>query len=146
MTIETSGWSGGGAFTASVLEALKGVPGIDFVRVEDAPASRTESGYNFLSHEIYVRFAARTRAERARWWRLGRRRPGDRAPAPSIAALSAALAATSVGAADYADEGMLQYLRTERIVPPYQTRGTKLVELVRIYAIDPDRPGGASNG
>jgi hypothetical protein len=28
---------------------------------------------------------------------------------------------------------MLQYLRTERIVPPYQTRGYKLVELVRIY-------------
>jgi hypothetical protein len=28
---------------------------------------------------------------------------------------------------------MLQYLRTERIVPPYQTRGYKLVELVRVY-------------
>ena len=28
---------------------------------------------------------------------------------------------------------MLQYLRTERIVPPYQTRGYKLVELVRLY-------------
>jgi len=30
---------------------------------------------------------------------------------------------------------MLQYLRTERIVPPYQTRGYKLVELVRVYEI-----------
>ena len=39
----------------------------------------------------------------------------------------------AVGPPDYADEGMLQYLRTERIVPPYQTRGYKLVELVRIY-------------
>jgi hypothetical protein len=38
-----------------------------------------------------------------------------------------------VGPPDYADAGMLQYLRTERIVPPYQTRGYKLVELVRIY-------------
>jgi hypothetical protein len=28
---------------------------------------------------------------------------------------------------------MLQYLRTERVVPPYQTRGYKLVELIRIY-------------
>ena len=28
---------------------------------------------------------------------------------------------------------MIQYLRTERIVPPYQTRGYKLIELVRIY-------------
>jgi hypothetical protein len=38
-----------------------------------------------------------------------------------------------IGAPDYADEGMLQYLRTERVIPPYQTRGYKLVELVRIY-------------
>ena len=26
---------------------------------------------------------------------------------------------------------MIQYLRTERIIPPYQTKGYKLVELVR---------------
>ena len=38
-----------------------------------------------------------------------------------------------IGAPDYSDEGMIQYLRTERIIPPYQTRGYKLVELVRIY-------------
>ena len=38
-----------------------------------------------------------------------------------------------IGPADYADEGMIQYLRAERIVPPYQTRGYKLVELLRIY-------------
>ena len=38
-----------------------------------------------------------------------------------------------IGPADYADEGMIQYLRTERIIPPYQTKGYKLVELVRIY-------------
>ena len=38
-----------------------------------------------------------------------------------------------VGAPDYSDEGMLQYLRAERIIPPYQTRGYKLVEMVRIY-------------
>ena len=35
-----------------------------------------------------------------------------------------------VGPPDYGDEGMLQYLRAERIIPPYQTRGYKLVELV----------------
>jgi hypothetical protein len=28
---------------------------------------------------------------------------------------------------------MIQYLRTERVIPPYQTRGYKLIELVRIY-------------
>ena len=38
-----------------------------------------------------------------------------------------------VGAPDYSDDAMLQYLRTERVVPPYQTRGYKIVELVRIY-------------
>ena len=38
-----------------------------------------------------------------------------------------------IGPADYADGAMIQYLRTERIIPPYQTKGYKLVELVRIY-------------
>ena len=40
-----------------------------------------------------------------------------------------------IGAPDYSDEGMIQFLRAERIVPPYQTRGYKLVELVRIYEV-----------
>ena len=39
----------------------------------------------------------------------------------------------AMGALDYADDGMIQYLRTERIIPPYQTKGYKLIELVRIY-------------
>ena len=52
----------------------------------------------------------------------------------TVADLQKALTAIDdVGAPDYADEGMMQYLRSERIVPPYQTRGYKLVELVRIY-------------
>ena len=52
----------------------------------------------------------------------------------TIRGLEAALTVISdVGAPDYGDEGMLQYLRAERIVPPYQTRGYKIVELVRIY-------------
>ena len=42
-------------------------------------------------------------------------------------------AIADIGAPDYSDEGMLQYLRSERIVPPYQTRGYKVVALVRIY-------------
>ena len=137
MTVDTSAWSGEGEFTASLIEALKGVPEIDVIRVEDAPASRAESGYNFLSNEIYVRFITRHRAEPVRRgrFRLGRR--GGTEPGLSMAGLSAALAAAGTGEADYADEAMLQYLRTERIVPPYQTRGTKLVELVRVYEIKP---------
>ena len=41
--------------------------------------------------------------------------------------MAALTALPDVGAPDYGDEGMLQYLRAERIVPPYQTRGYKLV-------------------
>ena len=32
-------------------------------------------------------------------------------------------AAADVGPPDYSDDGMLQYLRSERIVPAYQTEG-----------------------
>ena len=63
--------------------------------------------------------------------------PASRAVAEkamTVAGPRAALTAMpDVGAPDYSDDGMLQYLRTERIMPPYQTRGYKLVELVRIY-------------
>ena len=41
----------------------------------------------------------------------------------------------TVGEPDYIDEGMIQFLKSERIIPPYQTRGYKLVELVRIYEV-----------
>lgn len=59
--------------------------------------------------------------------------------AMTVSALEQALSAIpDIGAPDYADEGMLQHLKTERIIPPYQTRGYKLVELVRVYE------GGAS--
>ena len=58
----------------------------------------------------------------------------------SIPGLEQALtAAPEIGPPDYADEGLLQYLRTERVVPPYQTRGYKLVELVRIYEVGAER-------
>ena len=58
----------------------------------------------------------------------------------TVASLERALASLSdVGEPDYFDDGMLQYLRVERIIPPYQTRGYKLVELVRIYESGADR-------
>jgi hypothetical protein len=57
-----------------------------------------------------------------------------------LAELATALTAMEdVGEPDYGDDGMLQYLRAERIVPPYQTRGYKLVELVRIYEVGTPR-------
>ena len=133
MQIESAGWTGEGAFTAALLEALKAVEAIEFLRVEDAPASRAEQGYAFISNEIYVRFSIGPRPETKRRFGL---------PWPSTAAvkrmtlgeLAARLgSAEGIGEPDYSDDGMLQYLRTERIVAPYQTRGYKVVEMVRIY-------------
>lgn len=55
-------------------------------------------------------------------------------PSLTLASLQGVLeGAAAIGAPDYADDGMLQYLRTERIIPPHQTRGYKLIEMVRIY-------------
>ena len=60
----------------------------------------------------------------------------------TIAELESTLTGTpEIGAPDYSDEGMMQYLRAERVIPPYQTRGYKIVELVRIYeaGVEPRR-------
>ena len=131
---DTSKWSGEGTFTKTLIDRLAQMETIAFVRVEDAAASRSEADYNFISNELYVVFA--TISSRARIRRFGIL-PSTRtvtAKAMTIAGLDAALAAVAeIGAPDYADDGMLQYLRAERIIPPYQTRGYKLVELVRIY-------------
>ena len=132
--IDTSKWSGEGTFTQVLIDRLAAVDAIGLIRVEDAPASRSEADYNFISNEIFVEFATVARAEPIK--RLGLL-PGTRRvvhKAMTIADLEKALTAIGeIGEPDYADEGMLQYLRSERIVPPYQTRGYKLVELVRIY-------------
>ena len=132
--VDASNWSGEGTFTQLLIDRLRELPSVRSIRVEDAPASRSEADYNFISNEVFVDFAASDR-------RLATKRfgflPGSRTvteKAMTMAQLETALAAIAgVGAPDYADEGMLQYLRTERIVPPYQTRGYKLVELVRVY-------------
>jgi hypothetical protein len=132
--VDTSKWSGEGTFTQALVDRLKQIDGVALVRVEDAPASRSEADYNFMSNEIFVAFETATRSEPVR--RLGLF-PGTRSVAykkMSIPDLEKALAeAPEIGAPDYSDQGMLQYLKTERIIPPYQTKGYKLVELVRVY-------------
>ena len=142
MDIDTSKWSGEGAFTQTLIDRLKQIDGLAVVRVEDAPASRAESDYNFMSNEIFVVFETGIREEPTR--RLGLF-PGTRAVTykkMSVPGLERALSsAPEIGAPDYADEGMLQYLRTERVIPPYQTRGYKLVELVRVYEAGTPRRG-----
>jgi hypothetical protein len=136
MDIDASKWSGEGAFTQLLIERLGGLQLVTLVRVEDAPASRSEADYNFISNEIFVAFALNTRREPFRRFGV---LPASRSvteKAMTVGGLERALAAIAdIGAPDYSDEGMLQYLRSERIVPPYQTRGYKLVELVRIYEV-----------
>jgi hypothetical protein len=134
--LDTSAWSGEGTFTQLLVDRLREVSGIRFVRVEDAPATRSEADYNFVSNELFVGFDTTERKERTT--RFGFL-PSTRVVTEkslTLSGLEAALAAISdIGAPDYGDETMLQYLRAERIVPPYQTRGYKIVELVRIYEV-----------
>ncbi|MSO57011.1 MAG: hypothetical protein EXQ55_08860 [Acidobacteria bacterium] len=134
--LETAGWSGEGAFTQLVIERLCALAHVAAARVEDAPATRSEADYNFITNEIFLTFTTSEREEPIR--RLGIF-PGTRRVAEktlTLAGLEQILAEFSdIGPPDYADEGMIQYLRTERIVPPYQTKGYKLVELLRIYEV-----------
>ena len=139
MQIESAGWGGEGTFTGVLLEALKTIESIEFMRVEDAPASRAESGYAFISNEIYVKFKSDWRTETRR--RLGLPWPAKaEVKQMTVRELAARLGqAEGVGEPDYGDDGMLQYLRTERIVAPYQTKGYKVVEMVRIYEVGTPR-------
>jgi hypothetical protein len=139
MHIESDGWSGEGTFTAVLLDALKAIDAIDFARVEDAPASRAEPGYAFISNEVYVRFRTDVRRDTHR--RFGVPWPVRvEVKQMTLGGLAGRLGPVDgVGEPDYADEGMLQYLRTERIVAPYQTKAHKVVEMVRIYEVGTPR-------
>jgi hypothetical protein len=117
MELDASGWSGDGAFTQLLIDALTAHAVVRFVKVEDAPSSRSEPAFSFISNELFVDLV-----------------PGRASGSDTIATLSSVLEGLpGIGAPDYADDGMIQYLRTERVIPPYQTRGYKLIELVRIY-------------
>ena len=123
MNLEASGWSGEGAFTKLLIVALREIPAVEALRVEDAPASRADTGFSFISNELYVLFASTTHTLSRRKERL-----------MTLGGLELALAdIPEIGAPDYSDDGMLQYLRTERILQPYQTRSYKMIELVRLY-------------
>lgn len=112
MDLDAAAWSGEGDFTKLLVDALKALP-IRFLKIEDAPATRADSAFSFISNELFVVFEPN---------------------AMTLARLEIALTAIDgIGEPDYSDDGMLQYLRTQRIIPPYQTRGYKLIELVRIY-------------
>lgn len=132
--MEQDGWSGDGDVTAALVTALAGMDGVVLVRVEDSPASRADSGYAFISNEIYVQSATRETVVDTRRLGVIPWRTRVAVPIVAFADLEARLGALDeVGPPDYADEDMIQYLRTHRVVAPYQTRGVKVVEMVRIY-------------
>ena len=134
MLVDSEGWSGEGAFTQVVVDRLRTIDAVAGVKVEDAPATRSEADYNFIANEIFVTFATEERLEPFKVLGVFTRRRRVSSRAMTFDELVKVLEASEeIGAADYADEGMIQYLRAERIIPPYQTRGYKLVELVRIY-------------
>jgi len=134
MEPDVSRWSGDGDFTQKLVDVLRTMPEIAAVRVEDAPAGHAGTGYAFLSNEVFVTFAERDVLQPVRLLGILPWRRRVREPVMTIEALQARLAGREdIGPPDYADEGMLQYLRAERIKQPYQTRGVKLVELVRLY-------------
>jgi len=132
--VDSPNWSGEGHLTQLLIERLSGIEAIEFLRVEDAPATRSEADYQFISNEMFVGFRTVERREPFRLFGLlpAARRVTQRLMTMTV--LEETLTAMAdVGPPDYSDPAMLQYLRTERVVPPYQTRGYKLVELVRIY-------------
>ena len=52
MEIDTSKWSGEGTFTQRLIDWLAKLDTLTLVRIEDAPASRSEADYNFISNEV----------------------------------------------------------------------------------------------
>ena len=138
MHVDSGGWSGEGAFTQVVIDRLRAIDKVALLKVEDAPATRSDADYNFIANEIFVTFSTEDRYEPFKIAGLFTSRRRITEKAMTFEALVKLLEETDgIGPADYADEGMIQYLRTERIIPPYQTKGYKLVELVRIYEAKP---------
>jgi hypothetical protein len=132
--LDTSGWSGEGEFTQQLIEVVSSVHEVRFLRVEDAPASRADAGFSFISNELFVSFSTVRRPHGRRVLGILPLREWRDEKTMTLSGLEAAFTRLpDVGPPDYADDGMLQYLRSHRIVPAYQTRGYKLVELVRIY-------------
>ena len=138
--LDTSAWTGEGTFTELLIARLRDVDAVRLVRVENAPSTRSDADYNFVSNEIYVGFATVERREPVKRFGV---LPGSRVVIDKVMTLSGLEAALTaipeIGAPDYGDEGMLQYLRAERIIPPYQTKGYKLIEMIRIYEVGTPR-------
>ncbi len=81
MELDSAGWSGEGAFTQDLIERLRAVDSVAAIKVEDAPATRSEADYNFIANEIFVTFAMSERQEPTRHFGFipGRKRVAEKA-------------------------------------------------------------------
>ena len=110
MELDTSKWSGEGTFTERLIEGLRTLDAVALVQVEDAPASRSEADYNFISNEVFVIFAEEIVTEPVR--RLGFIPASRKVPRKvmTLAELEQDMTkAEGIGEPDYGDAGMLQY-------------------------------------
>ena len=136
MQIDSDGWGGEGTFTAVLLEALKSIEAIEYLRVEDAPASRAEPGYAFLSNEIYVRF--RTDSREVDPPSLRRSLAGDgggQADDVSANWPPAWAAPTAWESRTTATTRCCSTCAPSASSPPTRPEGIKVVEMVRIYEV-----------
>jgi len=137
MELDTSRWSGDGELTQLIVERLRSESRIAHLTVEDSPASREDAGYMFISNEMFITPAITVHREAMRGWLPWPTSRAVRTAALTLADVEAVLSGDeAVGPPDVSDHGMLQYLRTQRIIPAYQTRGYKLVELIRLYVVE----------
>src|SRR5215210_2620927 len=127
-SVDTAGWSGEGEFTQTLIDQLRNVETLSALKVEDAPSTRSDADYNFVANEIFVTFAVTEREEAVKHLGIIPGKKRIMGKAMTLIGLAEVLEKSDgIGPADYGDEGMLQYLRTQRIIPPYQTKGYKLV-------------------
>src|SRR4026207_1708646 len=99
-------WSGGAGFPQIVIDRLRELDAIRSVRVEDAPATRSEADYNFISNEIFVTFTTTTRQEPITRFGLLPATRSVEQKSMTIADLEKRLTALAdVGEPDYSDEG-----------------------------------------
>ena len=131
---DISAWSGEGAFTQQLINWFTEQETIAFLKVEDAKSARADVEYNFISNEIFLQFHTVKKTKKQSLWGVLSFNRTIFDKLMTIEELHVLLEnQQEIGSVDYADADMIQFLRTERIVPPYQTKGYKLIELVRIY-------------
>ncbi len=134
--VDNEKWSGEGEFTQKLIDWFLVRPHISFVRVEDAKSSQSDVEYNFISNEIFLRFDTKEYFERGKFLKIFPIRRLVVEKCATLQNIENDLALIEeIGPPDFADDGMIQYLHTERVIPPYQTKGYKLIELVRIYEV-----------